>query len=364
LILADGMPNGGTERQIVELLKGLKTGDYAVTTIFGVLQKGGGREQEANYWADQVLPVRQTKSLDPTYWWTIVSAVKKLHIDIVHTFGSMSDLAGLLASRIGKIPHICGSIRNARAHKNLRDRVSKFTMRFADRIVANSKAGLASYNFQKHPRAMVIYNGIDIRRIDRIQSLDFPHPYLLMVGNFTPKKDQSALIRALPFVIDKHPDLHTLLVGQGPTLPDCRKLINELGLQDNITIIPDCTTPEIYMKKARLCVLLSPDGEGLSNVVLEYLSCARAVIATDKGGNREIIDHNVNGVLVDSHDPGFLADVINGLLVNPALLDLFGQRGRKTVIEKFGLHKMIREYITLYAMLVQENLGATPDTGL
>jgi glycosyltransferase involved in cell wall biosynthesis len=304
LILVDGMPGGGAERQIVLLLKGLCAYRQEIQSFFGVLAKGGEREEEARRWANQVLQIKQRHPLDITMAWSVQAMVTSHHIDIVHSFGSISDVTGIVAGKMTGCKTIVGSIRSARKKLSRRDLLSRFAMRFADVVVANSQAGLRAFGLENEQKSMVIGNGLDLTDIECVEPYHHQAPYVLMVGNFTGKKDHPALINAFPEVLKQLPGYHLLLVGKGPRVKSCCRLVAQLGLMEQVSFITDCNNPASYIKGAEVCVLLSSDGEGISNVLLEYCALNRPVIASDMGGNPEIVSNRESGLLLQSHKPG------------------------------------------------------------
>lgn len=347
LILADGMSSGGTERQIVELLRGLK-GKGVFRTVFGVLVKGGEREEEARKYSDIVLPVRQSRSYDFTLAFSLINLVGKYHIDLIHTFGSVSDCAGIVAGKITGKPVINGSIRSARPRLNRRDRISRICMSFATWIVANSQAGLRAFGVEKFSNASVIYNGVDLNRFKGVESVFYGYPAICMVGNFTRKKDQISLIRALPVMQQKVPSLRLILVGRGETLDRCRQLSSSLNLDKSVHFFTDVNHPEQLIMGCQVGILLSPQGEGTSNVIIEYMAMGKPVIASDLGGNRELVDHRKTGLLVSDHLPETLSSTILDVLCDEEKIKSMGMSGREKIREKFGLERMINDYESLY----------------
>lgn len=355
IILADGMPAGGTERQIVLLLKGLRKFSPEIETFFGTLAKGGAREREAGRWADVVLPFKQSHQLDITLAWSLVTMVRRHHIDIVHSFGSISDIAGIIAAKLTGCRSINGSIRSARRRLTRRDVVSRFAMRFSDVIVANSQAGLRAFGVANRANAYVIYNGFDWNGLASVAPFKHQGQYLLMVGNFTDKKDHDALIRAFPEVLKHFPDHHLLLIGKGPRVETCRQLVDQLGLHERVLIITDCNDPATFIKGAAVCILLSPDGEGLSNVLMEYCALKRPVIATDLGGNPEIITNGESGLLIQSHQPEEVSRVIVSLLKDKEARDRLATHAHQVIAERFSLDNMIFRYVSLYRQTVEND---------
>lgn len=352
LVMVDALPDGGTERQVVELLKGLRGGCDSIKTVLGVLVRGGEREKEAIFWADELLPLKQSHKWDIRLAKSLMYFVNEFGVHIIHTFGSISDLCGLIAGKFAGIPVINGSLRNARKNKTLRDRLSRCVMHYADWIVANSQAGLVSYGIQKRSNASVIYNGVDITRFENVTPFDHYRPYICMVGNFTCKKDQRALIEAFPLILSQFPDYDLILVGKGYLEQELRTLAAELQLTDHIFFITNCTEPESYIKNSAVCVLLSPDGEGLSNVLIEYGALSRPSVATNLGGNREIIEHGRTGLLVQSHQKTEISQAICSILADKQWADELGRNARDYVVQKFSLPRMIAQYFNLYKSIL------------
>ncbi len=353
LILADGMPAGGTERQIVELLKGLR-GSGTVRTAFGVLVKGGEREKEAMEYADLTIPVRQSSQYDCTLALSLVGFVRQYKVDLIHTFGSISDFSGVVAGKITGCPVINGSIRSARPRLNRRDWISRFCMVFVTWIVANSRAGIRAFGVEKYRNTRVIYNGVERARFSGVRPVTFGDPSICMVGNFTRKKDQAALIRALPVIRNTFPSLQLVLVGRGENLDRCRQLSGSLGLEKCVHFVTDSDHPEPLVKGSTIGVLLSPQGEGISNVIIEYMALEKPVVATDMGGNPEIVESGRTGILVPDHSVESVARPVIDLLSNPEKMQEMGRAGRKVIEQRFDMARMIHAYEDLYEQLLRK----------
>ena len=106
------------------------------------------------------------------------------------------------------------------------------------------------------------------------------------------------------------------------------------------------------MKKCTIGILLSPGGEGISNVILEYMSLGLPVIATDLGGNREIVQHGLTGVLVPDHSVERIAKEIGTMFEMPEKTKQMGLMGKERVEKEFGFKRMVREYSNLYTLVI------------
>lgn len=355
LFLCGGMGPGGKERQIIELLKGLKQKNR-FRTIMAVGSSNGAREAEAAKWADQVLRVRRFSSYDlfsPVI--DLIHHVKKDKIDVIHTWGGgIWDLFGLLVARYSHIPVIHGGIRSAPPSLDTANKISRWAASHSDVIVANSQAGLDSFGFHHHPRARVVYNGVDFSRFVGIETSPESEAIISMVANFSDKKDHATLVFALPHIIRCFPEARLVLVGhdQG-TLENTRKWVDELDLSHFVQFVTNTLNPESIIVRSKVCIL-STFTEAISNSILEYMGMHKPVIATANSGNAEVVEQGVTGFLIPPRSPHALAEQVIQLLNNPDLARSMGEAGYQRLTEKFSLAQMVEAYEDLYFSLLEK----------
>ncbi len=363
LYLVDGMPSGGAERQLVELLKGLRTCKGYVTTLV-TLSSGGDREIEAQCAADYSFRLTSAANAGIDLSWRFPFALIRLLFKeikpsshIVHSFGCFADHLGVAYSKKFGVPFINGSIRAARPKLNFRDRISSLTFSHASDIVANSYAGLVSFGVEKHGR--VIHNGVDLERFNNVHAFPLKaSPMLCMVGNFTDKKDQASLIACVPKLAELYPGLHVVLIGGGKNLGKTMAYADKLDCRKLITFVEGCMHPEPYIAASDVCLLLtnkSVHGEGISNAIIEYMALQKPVIATDCGGSAELVLNGVNGILLPDNNSSLLLDALNSLLKDDVQRHRMGMSGRQRVEEAFSLQRMVNDYRSLYEEAVRSN---------
>ena len=357
LIVVDALPAGGTERQIVELFRGFKGKDGFMLGLC-VLKPGGHREMEARRYAHFSIPVRQRFEADLWTCFSLLRWVRRYQINLFHSFGARSDWVALILSKLVGKPVINGSIRSARPKLNRIDLASRLSMPWADWVVSNSYAGLAAFGLSEFKKASVIHNGIDPGRFDQWKDEQGEPGRLCMVANFSRKKDQASLILALLLIRKKIRSIKLTLVGRGERrLETCRNLIRKLGLYDVVDFITDCNCPERYIAESQIGILISSleiHGEGISNAMLEYMAMGKPVIATDCGGNREVVSDAVTGILISDNSPQTIAGAVIWLLEHPETMKRMGRLGRKRVYERFNIKQMTRSYEKLYNSLLGE----------
>lgn len=160
----------------------------------------------------------------------------------------------------------------------------------------------------------VIYNAVqpaappELDQAEAQRQLDLPDgPLLLTVARLTPWKGIDHSLRALMAV----PDVHLLIAGDGPSRADLEALAHDLRVHKRVTFlgqVPREQMPLTY--RAADYTLLYSGYEGLPHVLLESLQMGTPVIASDKGGNPEVVRDGINGLLAPYPDPDALAEVI------------------------------------------------------
>jgi glycosyltransferase involved in cell wall biosynthesis len=200
----------------------------------------------------------------------------------------------------------------------------------------------------------VVYNGIDFSRFQKREETT-QNRSMCMVANFSEKKDHESLIRSLPLVLKNFSDITLILVGRGKNEEKCRMLASSLGIGDHVIFENSCNSPEDIIRDCSIGILLSPAGEGISNVILEYMALGIPVIATDLGGNREVVEHGLTGVLLPDHSTYRIADEIGKMFEMPERAKEMGSRGRERVEKKFDCKRMILEYIDLYSLAISKH---------
>ena len=93
--------------------------------------------------------------------------------------------------------------------------------------------------------------------------------------------------------------------------------------------------------------------EGMSNAIMEYMAMEKPVIATDSGGNRELVNDGRTGYLVPPFSSCDMVDKMMKLLDNKELRLSMGQQGKRKVIEEFSTEKMVGQYFELYQSLIK-----------
>jgi len=294
----------------------------------------------------------------------ILSAVRRLHesqgIDLIHAHAPLpcGHAAALLSRELG-IPYVVSvhgldafSSANATgyaAHWNWR--VSEMVYRDARRIICVSRHvrdeilnGMAG-----QCAASVVYNGVDPEFFSPGPGFDNPHRTILSIGNLIPTKGHELLLRAVAELKRTMTDLTCVIVGDGPERTRLEKIARGLRISDRTVFAgrQSRTSVAAFLRQSTIFCLPSRY-EGLGCVYLEAMAAGKPAIGCRGQGIEEIIQHNVNGCLVDSDNVDELAITIAQLVEDTALTGRIGSAGRRTVLSGFTLSHQAQRLSELY----------------
>jgi glycosyltransferase involved in cell wall biosynthesis len=197
---------------------------------------------------------------------------------------------------------------------------------------------------------LLIPNGVETDRFKPIDRPPSPKIKVLFIGRLIPRKGFQRVVQALPIVrrLAKNP-FEVEVVGTGAHRHRLDELAEKLGVSDLIRytgLVPYDQLEKSY-QYADVFVLTSLS-EGMPSVILEALGCGLPVIASDVGGNNEIVHHGVNGYLIKGDDVRFLADRLAELVNDEQLRKSMGARSREIAM-RYDWRNIMQEYSRLYA---------------
>jgi glycosyltransferase involved in cell wall biosynthesis len=360
----DNLAPGGTERQCVELVRGLsRLGVRSAVFYFtpGPLLA----ELDAAAIPVRALEQASVRSVGfPARVAALAREIRRWAPDVVQTYGFHSNVRGLLAAFLSGVPvRIAGRREFAKCLSPGQRRADRWAWRLAHRIVANSEAVRRQLMNDEHVPAakiMVIRNGLDLQPWLGISG---PHdteadPVVGMVAHFREDKDHLTFLRAAREVHERVPVARFCLVGSGPLQPAMREWAGRLGIADRVEFAGRLEAEALRAAVSRFRIsVLASKSEGLPNTVLESMAAGRPVVASAVGGTEELLADEVTGFLVPAEQPAILADRIVRLLKDPGLAERMGERARHTVEREFTADRMARQFGALYRELLVERRG-------
>jgi glycosyltransferase involved in cell wall biosynthesis len=172
----------------------------------------------------------------------------------------------------------------------------------------------------------------------------------------TDVKGHPSLIEAAPKILAEFLDTRFVLVGDGAARKEFESRVAKLGVDKSFLFLGRRDDVPEILACCDIAVLPSR-AEGLPNAVLEYLAAGLPTIATNVGGNAEILKHGVTGLLVPPGDSDALASALLALLRSPALATQIAANGNKYVQENFSFGRLVKQIEDLYSELLEWKLS-------
>lgn len=260
----------------------------------------------------------------------LARSLRRLRLDLVQTNSLKSDLIGLPAARLARIPLVWYM------HDRISEdylpapvvRVVRTLGRLGPRrLVANSEASREALGLPAavaYPGLEPLWGGGATGSAGAGRPRNTRSPVVGLVGRISPTKGQREFIMAAERVLGHHPEANFRIIGtamfnEGGYEKEVRNLVDELDLGDRVRFCGFATDPVAAMRELDLLVHASPVPEPFGQVIAEAMALGVPVIATNAGGAVEVLrdgDHQF-GLLVPPGDPIALADAIVSVLDDP-----------------------------------------------
>ncbi|MFA7273181.1 MAG: glycosyltransferase [Crocinitomicaceae bacterium] len=192
----------------------------------------------------------------------------------------------------------------------------------------------------------LIYNAIDLNRFQPSKNL-VKSNQITIIGSLIDNKGQKLAIDCIGELKSRGIIVHLNILGDGPNKLRLQKQIDNLSLQESVTIYGNVNYPEEYLKKSTI-YLHTATYEAFGLVMIEAMACGIPVICTDGLGNSELIKQGENGFMVWERDPKLLADKIEYLFNNDILLEEMSEKAWKFA-QNYGMESYIREILNIYS---------------
>jgi len=358
LHVVQSMNTGGLENGIVNLINYSNDNDFLIDIL--CLRAGGDL-------VPRIDNVNSHVYFDHNSSHNKLCAIKKVYslckvnnYDIVHSHGFATMLAAYVGGKLAKSSCIINGEHGTLYYSSLKQRlVQRFLfnqMQLNLTVSAALKNKICQIYSTSPQHFKTIINGVDSERfypsksqLQIKESLSIPSDAIIIgtVGRLVKVKNYPSLIRALKSVQLKHPKVILLFVGDGPEKETLLAQVRQAELTDNVIFLGRRDDIQTLMNLFDIFVLPS-FSEGLSNTLLESMACGTPVIASNVGGNSEIIEDGETGYLYPSDDSDQLADILISLVGDEDKRILLGQQARRHIERKFSLNSMVKNYEDTY----------------
>jgi len=371
---------GGVENNIYHTIDQLK-GEYDFVLSSGVDTQENPFEGDpavktiiCKDLINKIHPIKDLKAL--LFYYRLIRREK---IDVIHTHETKASFITKLSAWLARCPFIIYGLHGvtfndpmSRLKRKFYINLEKFTIGVSDYIVS------VSYDVMKHYHAnnigkkipfTVVRSGIDMKKFfarTHVQDSDRealkqklgigPGTKLVCnVGRFSFSKAQRYTIECFARLKKDFPDSKLVLIGEGELLEDCKALAEKLGVFSDVIFEGYKKNVPLYLSISDLFLFTSLR-EGLPRVIVESVLMKVPVVAFEVEGIREVIEHDVSGIIVPQYATDKLYEGAKQLLGNPALARQYAERAFEHVEHEWDSVKMAEDLRKVYQLAEQKIL--------
>ncbi len=363
---------GGTERQALNLVRGIDRDKFDLH--FSCLERVGDYLESFEALDMPIREFRVKRLYHPQCFMQQVrfaAHLREQHIQIMHSYNFYANVFAVPAARLAGVPVVLASVRDRGVYLSAAQRkLQRWVLGLADRVLVNADS-IRDWLLEQGlngERISVIKNGINLSRyrharessdVRRGLGISESAPIVTLIARLNPTKGIDDLIKAAAILAPRWPAARFLVVGEGLQSKDgvspegelyratLQQLAQSLGVAEQVIFTGHREdTPELLSESA--ISVLPSHSEGLSNTVLESMAAGVPTVATNVGGNPELIQEGVNGRLVPVKSPERLAQAIESLLANPQECAKLGAQARDMAWNNYSMSGMVTRTQDLY----------------
>jgi glycosyltransferase involved in cell wall biosynthesis len=353
---------GGGERHLIDLTRGLITSGHEIFLAAAPASPIFERIPELN--RENILEIKIKNSLDVLAARRLAGFIRKHKIEIIHAHLGKDYLPASLAARFAPEAKFVLSRHVLFPVKALH----KFALKNAAKAIAVSAPVEANLEkiFPKEKIALIPY-GIEVenwsendkeqlwREFRFEHNISFEALLIGTLGELKVLKGQRDFVLAAKILAEKFPDAYFLSSGKDNSLKkefrsELKRLVKVFNLEDRFLFL-DWVEDSAPMLAALDVFVSASHTESFGLAILEAMASGTAVVATETGGAKQLIEDGITGKLVPIKEPVRLAEAIGEILDDENLCRTLGKNAQAIAKEKFGLERMVKETERLYMEL-------------
>lgn len=342
------------------------------------LTEDGIRVKFANYSSSPRTPIRDTRALV-----TLVRYFRAQRFDIVHTHGLKPGLIGRLAARIARVPIVVHTIhglfmyeRMSPVAKRLWTEVERLGMKLGDYALSQNRDdvdGAIAAGLCRPDRIGYLGNGIDLEvfnpaAVDRQAVNDLRREWgaqpgdtvVSIAGRLIVEKGHIEFLEAAREIRARRPDVHFWVAGaEQPERPG--RLHGTVAASEVVRFLGMRWDMPVVMAASDVFVLPSHGREGIPRVLMEAAALERPIVTTDVRGCRDVVQHEVTGLLVPPSNGPELARALLRLIDNPAEASILGANAGRFARQHFDENVYCERIARCYESLLRSELPGVLD---
>ena len=359
--VVENLEIGGLEKVVLSLAHYLDPVRYRSSIV--CLGYGGELLTEVEKAGVAVHVLDKSQGFDPLLVWRLARLFRRVGTDVVHCHNMGPLVYGALSSRPGGASGLVYTAHGMKTSAETKPAMFEKLGLIDDFVTVSDDAHRIAIKTAgvRPDRVFTVINGVDVDLFDRVARAEASviaqrresigvradAKVFGIVARLSPAKDHATLLLAFAPVAAEFRDARLVLVGDGELRANLESRAADLGLTDQIVFLGSRhDVPELL--SVFDCFVLSSYTEGLAVTLLEAMAAGLPVVATNVGGNAEVVKDGHTGVIVPSRDADSLSRAMRWVLEHGDEALGMGRRGRDRVAELFSIEAMVRNYRERY----------------
>jgi glycosyltransferase involved in cell wall biosynthesis len=370
LFVLTGLGLGGAEMQVLEVAKRLHRRGWPISIVSMTTAQPLARHFVEAGMEVEFLDMKQGVP-DPMGLLRLALLLRRRRPMVVHSHMVHANLLSRVVRLLVQVPVVVCTAHSMIEGARWREWAYRLTDRLATLTTAISKAAVERYvrvGAVPRKRLRFLPNGVDIQRFhpDRVSrsakraELGLGDCFTwLAVGRFVPAKNYALMLQS--FASLENPGTKLIIAGDGPLRPQLESLARQLGISNRVDFL-GARNDVTELLNAADAYVMSSDWEGMPMVLLEASASGLPIVATNVGGNAEVVRHGITGLLVPPQQKDALASAMTTMMsLPPVKLAVMGRSGRELTSVHYNIESVVDNWESLYWELldkVKENDSA------
>lgn len=351
---------GGAEKQLCLLATGLPRDQFDVHVV--VLTHDGPLREQLDQAGIPVTVVGKRFKADPTAYFRLKRLLQKLKPDLVHTWIFAANSYGRMAASAARVRCVVAGERCVDKWKTGRHfAVDRYLAGRSDAIVTNSSGVRQFYADNGIPSDLfrVIPNGISPRQPSSITreemcerlEVDASRKIIVAVGRLWPQKRVRDLVWAAQLLESAKANSSLVIIGDGPQLGQLQRF-RDSATTGQAASFAGARTDVADLLPHFDAFWIGSGYEGQSNALMEAMQAGLPIVASDIPGNRDLVQHDVSGLIAPVGEPALIAKHTFQLLTDPDRAARLGAAAQQRIETEFTVDQMVQRHADLYHELL------------